>query len=258
MNDMEKFLNFAAVVKIRQFNDDELYNFIKLMKSIGFLNEYINSFEKNCCYDKEFQEFSDSAFWNLVGMNNKNSLSTCIEFQWGNGFTFGDEKDYIDYDSEMEILSVDDLIKSCNKEELFKMNYTYTSFRNELKDKKIASELDNFLIFYEWGFVKYPDEKYNIRDEQCNTFDFEENTSLEEIIERVYFRMLDYFMNEQDIEEMLEGDEDDIRYVHRTFESYMDVGKKLNLLDDKNYENYKNSFNKIIDKSKTNELNKEI
>ena len=38
----------------------------------------------------------------------------------------------------------------------------------------------------------------------------------------------------------------------------MDIGKKLNLLDDKNYENYKNSFNEIIDKSKANEFNKEI
>ena len=46
MNDMEKFLNFAAVVKIRRFYDDELYNFIKLMKSMGFLNKYINFFEK--------------------------------------------------------------------------------------------------------------------------------------------------------------------------------------------------------------------
>ena len=92
MNDMEKFLNFGAVVKVRRFSDDELYNFIKLMKSMGFLNEYIDSFEKNCCYDKEFQEFSNSAFWDLVEMNRKNSLSTCIEFQWGKGFTFGDEK----------------------------------------------------------------------------------------------------------------------------------------------------------------------
>ena len=258
MNDMEKFLNFGAVVKVRRFSDDELYNFIKLMKSMGFLSEYIDSFEKNCCYDKEFQEFSNSAFWDLVEMNRKNSLSTCIEFQWEKGFTFGDEKDYTDYDIDIKILSVDDLIKSCNKEELFKMNYIYTSFRNELKDKKIALELDNFLIFYEWGFVKYPDGKYNIRDEQCNTFDFEENTNLEEITKRVYFRMLDYFMDEQDIEEMLEGDEDDIRYVHRTFEIYMEIGKKLNLLNDKNYENYINSFNEIIEKSKTNEFNKEI
>lgn len=258
MNDMEKFLNFGAVVKVRRFSDDELYNFIKLMKNIGFLKKYINNFEKNCCYDKELQEFSNSVFWDLVEMNRKNSLSTCIEFQWGKGFTFGDEKDYIDYDRDMKILSVDDLIKSCNKEELFKMNYIYTSFRNELKDKKIASELDNFLIFYEWGLVKYPDGKYNIRDEQCYTFDFEENTNLEEIIKRVYFRMLDYFMYEQELEEMVEGDENDIRYVHRTFEIYMDIGKKLKILDDKNCENYKNSFNEIINKNKTNELNKEL
>lgn len=35
MNDMEKFLSFGAVVKVRRFSDDELYNFVKLIKSMG-------------------------------------------------------------------------------------------------------------------------------------------------------------------------------------------------------------------------------
>ena len=258
MNDMEKFLNFAAVVKIRRFYDDELYNFIKLMKSMGFLNEYINFFEKKCCLDKESHEFSNSVFWHLVDLNEKNTLSTCIEFQWGKGFTFGDEKIYTDYDSEIKILSVDDLIKSCKKEELFNMNFEYTTFSNELKDKESAFELDDFLDFYEWRIVKYPGKKYNIRDEQYNIFDFEENTTLHEVTERVYFRMLDYFMLEQDIEEMLEGDEDDIRYVHNTFKSYMNIGKKLHILNSKNYEDYKNSFNKMVEEIQRNETNKNI
>ena len=58
------------------------------------------------------------------------------------------------------------------------MNYEHTSFKNELDDKESASELDYFLDFYEWSITKYPDGKYNIKDEQCNTFDFEENTTL--------------------------------------------------------------------------------
>ena len=36
MNDMEKFLNFGAVVKVKRSNDDELWKFIKLIKSVGF------------------------------------------------------------------------------------------------------------------------------------------------------------------------------------------------------------------------------
>ena len=52
MNEMEEFLTFGAVVKIRKEYDDDLYKFIELMKSIGFLREYSESFEKNCCFDK--------------------------------------------------------------------------------------------------------------------------------------------------------------------------------------------------------------
>ena len=40
MNEMEEFLTFGAVVKIRKEYDDDLYKFIELMKSIGFLREY--------------------------------------------------------------------------------------------------------------------------------------------------------------------------------------------------------------------------
>ena len=46
MNEMEEFLTFGAVVKIRKEYDDDLYKFIELMKSIGFLREYAESFEK--------------------------------------------------------------------------------------------------------------------------------------------------------------------------------------------------------------------
>ena len=192
MNDMEKFLNFGAVVKINRSYDEELYKFIELIKSVGFLKKYIDSFEKSCCYDKLFNEFSESVFWNLVELNKGDLNDTCIEFQWYKGFTWGNGKDYKKYDNEIKIITVDQLIKACNKEELFKMNYEYTSFNNELQDKESASILDEFLSFYDWSITKYPDGKYNIKDEQCNIFDFEENTTLNEIIDRVYFRMFDY------------------------------------------------------------------
>lgn len=54
MNEMEEFLNFGAVVKLRRSYDDDLFKFIELMKSVGFLKEYAESFEKNCCFDKEW------------------------------------------------------------------------------------------------------------------------------------------------------------------------------------------------------------
>lgn len=243
MNEMEKFLNFGAVVKIRRSFDDDLLKFIELMKSVGFLKEYIECFEKNCCYDKEFNEFSESQFWHYVEINNGNRNDTCIEFQWSKGFTWGDRKDYLDYDSEMKILNVDELIHACNKEHLFKMNYEYTDFKNELQDKESASNLDYFLDFYDWSITKYPDGKYNIKDEQCNTFDFEENTTLDKILNRVYFRMFDYFTDEEDIEELMK---EDSQYVKKKYESYMRTGEKLHLLDEDNKKHYTEWFQEII------------
>lgn len=244
MNDMENFLNFSSVVKINYGYDDELFKFIELIKSMGFLNEYIEHFEKYCCFDKEFNEFSEDTFWRYVDINHGNKRDTCIEFQWGKGFTWGNGKDYLNYDSEMKILSVDELIKACNKEELFKMNYEYTNFEKELQDKEIASELDSFLDFYEWSITKYPDGKYNIKDEQCNTFDFEENTTLNNIIDRVYFRMFDYFIDEEDIEGLIE--ENEFRYIKSKYDSYMKIGEKLGLIDDLNKKQYENWFQEVV------------
>ena len=237
MNDMEKFLNFGAVVKINRSYDEELYKFIELIKSVGFLKEYIDSFEKSCCYDKLFDEFSESVFWNLVELNKGDLNDTCIEFQWYKGFTCGNGKDYKKYDNEIKIITVDQLIKACNKEELFKMNYEYTSFNNELQDKESASILDEFLSFYDWSITKYPDGKYNIKDEQCNIFDFEENITLDEIIDRVYFRMFDYFVAE-DIETLIE--DKDFETIKNKYINYVKVGENLKLLDEETKKRYDN------------------
>ena len=259
MNGMEEFLNFCAVVKIRRNYDDDLYKFIELMKNVGFLKHYAEHFEKSCCSDKEFNEFSEDVFWHYVKRNNGNTHDICIEFQWSRGFTWGNTKDYLDYDKEMKILTVDELIKACNKEELFKMNYKYTSFRDELPNKASASDLDYFLDFYEWSITKYPDGKYNIKDEQCNTFDFEENTTLSEIINRVYFRMFDYFIAEEDFEGLIS--DNDFDYVKRKYESYIKTGEDLKLLDKESKRHYEDWFQGIIKENKvkdTIEINNDI
>lgn len=251
MNEMEEFLTFSAVVKLRRNYDDDLYKFIELMKSVGFLKEYVEYFEKNCCMDKEFNEFSEDVFWHYVEINNGNTHETCLEFQWSKGFTWGDRKDYLNYDSEMKILNVDELIRACNKEYLFKMNYEYTNFEKELQDKESASDLDAFLDFYEWSITKYPDGKYNIKDEQCNTFKFDENTTLNEIIDRVYFRMFDYFTDEEDIEELMKEDPE---YIKKKYESYMKTGEKLQLLNEENKKHYTEWFQEIIKENESKDI----
>lgn len=241
MNEMEEFLNLCAVVKIRRSYDDELLKFIELMKSVGFLKEYIENFEKNCCSNKTLNEFSENNFWHLVELNKGNINDTCIEFQWSKGFTWGDRKDYLNYNSEIKILNIDELIRACNKEELFKMNYTYTSFKEELSNnKESAFDLDDFLCFYDWRIVKYPDGKYNIKDEQCNTFDFQENTTFDKILNRVYYRMFDYFMDEEDIDGLIE--ENEFEYVKRKYESYVKIGLELKVLNENNLKVYNNWF----------------
>ena len=245
MNEMEQFLTFGAVVKINRSVDDDLLKFIKLIKSVGFLKEYIEYFEKNCCFDKKYNEFSESAFWHYVKINKGDLNNTCIEFQWSKGFTWGDKKDYLNYDSEMKILTVDELIVACNKEELFKMNGEYTTFKNELEDKESASELDDFLNFYEWAIHKYPDGKYNIKDTQCNTFDFDENTTLEQIIERVYFRMFDYFTDEEELED---------ENIKERYDRYIKVGENLKLLDEHSKQQYKKWYQEIMQKDNENTI----
>lgn len=66
MNDMEKFLNFCAVVKINRSYDDELLKFIELIKSVGFLNEYIEYFEKNVVSIKDLMSFPRGLFGTML------------------------------------------------------------------------------------------------------------------------------------------------------------------------------------------------
>lgn len=62
MNEMEEFLTFGAVVKLRRSYDDDLFKFIELMKSVGFLKEYAEYFEKSCCFDKDSMNFRKMYF----------------------------------------------------------------------------------------------------------------------------------------------------------------------------------------------------
>ena len=254
MNDMEKFLNFSAVVKVKRSNNDDLWNFLELIKSVGFLDEYINYFQKKCCTDSKYNEYTEDEFWRLVSSNCKDKYSTCIEFQWGKGFNFSDEKDYKWYDPDMKIISVNDLIKSCNMEEKFKLNYQYTSFEKELKSKNISEELDEFTDLYSWSIVKFPNNKFNIKDDQTNSFDFEENTTIEDIINRVYFRMLDFFMYE-DIDSLMEDCE--LKYIKNKYENYIKIGKELNLINEEREKNYSKDFEKITSEYH-NEIEKDI
>lgn len=241
MTDYEKFLSgcYYAVVNIQKRTND-LYNFLVLMEHLGF-KDYVNSFEKNCCdirskeekekyeYCRE-EDFCEDRLIHLAQINKVNNI--CIEFQWGKGFTFGDLSDYIG--GETKILSVNDLIKAVGKEELFNMNYEETDFLKELEDKDFAMELLDFCEWYEWELVKFANNRYNILDLQTNEFvgyfgnSQNDNGTLRDCIERVFYRMVDYFTDEEEHEELF--------YVEKRIKKFIEFGKEYNLYDEKNIE----------------------
>jgi hypothetical protein len=261
MNDFELFMNFGAVVEIRRSYRDDLYKFCKLINSLGFLKEHIDCFISNCgiveSYDSSMNsdlekrtklfdrlkkmtkeeieqlletEYTDDYFWHLVDINEGRLNRICIEFQVGKGFTWGRKEDYLSYDKEMKVLSVDELISSCNKEDDFNLNYEETSFLKELggRNEKLANELDDFCDWYEWTLVKYPNNLYNIlsRDigEFVGYFDNNENGTLRDCMERVFFRMVDYFTDEEEHE--------DIDYVEKSIMLYIELGRQYKMFGD--------------------------
>ena len=258
MNDMELFLNFGAVVEIRRNYRDDLYKFCKLMISLGFIKEYIDYFmvsgktiediendKQNLGKSKAMlmeklktmtieevisllnSAYTDDTFWHLIDINEGKQNKICIEFQWGKGFTFGKKEEYLAYDKEMKILNIDELIFACNKEDEFGLGYVETSFMKELKDEKdkeLATELTDFCEWYEWELVKYSNGLYNILDLQTEELDEEQGVDLREVIERVFYRMVDYFTDEEE--------HDDLNYVEKNINTFIKLGKQYNLYSD--------------------------
>ena len=270
MNNMELFLNYGAVVKIRKYYRDDLYKFCKLIIKLGFLNEYIKYFLVNMEIVEAFnkdnskmtrgqlidyvnkmsnvellnlleESFCDTMFWHLVDINEGKQNEICLEYQYSKGFTFGKKQDYINYDETIKILSVDELIFACSKEDEFNLGYIETSFMEELKDdKELAVELTDFCEWYEWELVKYSNGLYNILDLQTEELvgyfgnEENENGSLRDCIERVFYRMVDYFTDEEEHE--------DLDYVEKDINTFIKLGKQYNLYNDKNIKYLQNWF----------------
>lgn len=253
MNDYKLFLMgcYYAVVKIRPFTDD-LYNFCKLMEYVG-LKKDIECFERSACdnrtreekAEKEYireEDFCEDYFFHLAEINGVKRNEVCIEFQFDKGFTFGKQEDYVNGD-EVKILSVKDLIVASGYTSEFMLDGKDIL----LKDIDIKyEELDEFCEFYEWSVQKFGN-LYNILDTQTEEFKFDKSVKLDEVIDRIYFRMFDYWTDEEDIDGLIE--EGSIDYVNKKFEDYIKLGLELKLLSNiKNksgyglYKQYKNAW----------------
>lgn len=263
MNDFELFLNFGAVVEIEKYTED-LYKFCRLMLKLRIFDEHITYFinsskilgEIKLTKDLSIQDkldllkknFGEDYFWHLVYINEGNLNKICIEYQVGKGFTFGKKKDYLDYDNEIKILNVDRLIIASGYADEFLLNgkeIMLTDFNDKYED------LDEFCDFYDWRVYEYNignrKTLYNILDIQTNEFRFEENITLDEIIEHIFFRMFDYWTDEEDIDDLITGG--DIRYIVKKTKDYLDLGINLGIFkdneEDKCYQNYLSWFEEI-------------
>lgn len=79
---------------------------------------------------------------------------------------------------------------------------------------------------------------------------------MNEVIDIVYFRMVDYFMVEEDIDGLIE--ENNFDYVKKVYESYIKTGKSLNLLDEEKLKQYENWFEEIKPKNSPKQTIEEI
>ena len=122
------------------------------------------------------------------------------------------------------------------------------------KDDKMKS-LDDFLNFYEWCILKSDDKEnmYMIYDLQTNEIkDYDENNgnkTLDEVIDRVVGRAVDYETNESEYDEYI--DDETFEY----FENLYDIAKKYTIGD---YDLWLKQFRQFIDDFKEVAKDKKI
>lgn len=211
LNDYELFLMgcYSGVVRIDRENDD-LYNFIELMKKVG-LYDY-------ACHLEKINE--KSGLYHLFELNGGKG-NMCIEFQFGKGFTFSSEKDYLESCEETKIISVKDLIKATHYEEDFFYDYEEIHNLSKYSNGIDLSILNDFCSMYEWLPIKCK-KGFNILDKQFKDLFVEEECykTFDKLINRIVGRAIDYFVNE------MEFDDDDLQGQYDYGNELLQVAKK--------------------------------
>lgn len=115
------------------------------------------------------------------------------------------------------------------------------------KDEKMKS-LDEFLNFYEWCIIKSDDEenKYDIYDLQTNCIIDDESKTLDEVINRVVGRAVDYERNEHEIYEDEDFEDDHIKYLKNLYL----IANEYKNKEDKYELQWLNSYKEYVDELK--------
>lgn len=103
--------------------------------------------------------------------------------------------------------------------------------------------LDDFLEFYEWEIRKQPNNKYDIFDLQTHE-EVEINYTLEQVLDRVIGRAIDYYTNEwiENVEYFdIKITEDTIKW----FEELLEIGEDYSK-EDKYKKQWLNNFKSLI------------
>lgn len=224
-----KDIQFSKKVnsKYKIYSNIELINFI--LKELDYetlFNETIDNYNNddiNSAY-KSYEELNSIYLLkNELATDEKERYKNFCELQnYLKGFRddliytltdYGKQKAYKQMELEKTYNIIDESVK------------LYDLTKNE--DMK---ELDNFLDFYEWCILTSGD-KYNLYDLQTN--EYKENKedldfTLEEIIDRIVGRALDYELNEHEFEDYIE--DDFIKYLKTLHKIAMKYNKDSNWL----------------------------
>ena len=125
---------------------------------------------------------------------------------------------------------------------------TETVYLKDLYNDSLLEFLDIRTLNNDWKIKELKNGNevgYNIYDTENDSYNFndydKQMVSKEKILNTVFFRELEFFMEEEDIENW--AIDEGIETIDNIFNKFIEIGKKYGLLTDEQEMNYKNRYN---------------
>lgn len=125
---------------------------------------------------------------------------------------------------------------------------TETVYLKDLYNDSLLEFLDIRTLNNDWKIKELKNGNkvgYNIYDTENDSYNFNDYdnqmVSKEEILDTVFFRELEFFMVEENIEDW--AVDEGIETIDNIFNKFIEIGKKYGLLTDEQEMNYKNRYN---------------
>ena len=223
------YANKSIEIKDIQFSK-KIRNKYYVYDDIELINFMLKELDYETLLDKIHEDYNN----NDIASANENYEKLCSIYLLKNELTTDEKEKYNNFcelQNYLKRLSDDEIytITDYGKQRAYRqmeIEKTYNILDKSVKlydltKNEDMKKLDEFLDFYEWCILTSGD-KYNLYDLQTNVYiendDFEEEQeeenydfTLEEIIDRIVGRALDYELNEHEFEDYIE--EDFIQYL---------------------------------------------